>query len=213
MKLNVVSRRSAEKKEWDLCREDSRSNCQEWLPPKAARLRRVPPIRSRARASQSVLFRIRDSTPQCKIGSLQFNPDLTLLKPRRNAKALRYWHWGGTDHEELRDPRQRRGSSSSILRQLPKPLASHAHSRRTSQSSLAFLPRRIPAENDLPREALRWSLALDKANFLHAGRFLYEGIRNVGFECSLQRNVICRCQIWRTTNDERPNTIYVVATS
>jgi hypothetical protein len=116
MKLNVVSRRSAEKKEWNFCREDRGSDCQEWLPPKAARLRRVPRVKSRARASQSVLFQLRDSTPQCKIRSLQFNPDLILLKPRRNAKALPYSYWGGTDHEELRDPRQRRGSGSSILR-------------------------------------------------------------------------------------------------
>ena len=143
MKLNVVSRRSAEKKEWNLCCEDCRSDCQEWLPPKAASLRRVPRIRSRARAFQSVLFQIRDSTPQCKIRSLQFNPDLILLKPPRNAKALPYWNWGGTDHEELKDPRQRRGSDSSILRQNHgRASRSHTRSRRTSQSC-------FPAQKDL----------------------------------------------------------------
>ena len=46
----------------------------------------------------------------------QFNSDLILLKSLRNARTIRYSHWGGTDHEELRDPRQRRGSGSSILR-------------------------------------------------------------------------------------------------
>src|SRR5579884_3809874 len=39
-----------------------------------------------------------------------------LLTSPRNAKQLPYSHWGGTDHEELRDSRQRRGSGSSILR-------------------------------------------------------------------------------------------------
>jgi hypothetical protein len=166
-----VSRRSAEKKEWNFGRKDRRSDHQQWLPQKAARFWRGPRVKSRARASQSVLFQLRDSTPQCKIRSLQFNPDLILLKPPRNAKTLPYRHWGGTDHEGLRDPRQRRGSGSSILRQLPKPLASHTYSRRTFQSSLAFLPRRIPAENDLPREALRWSLALAKPTSFTLGAF------------------------------------------
>jgi len=32
-----------------------------------------------------------------------------LLKSFRNAVALTYSHWGGTDHEGLRDPHQRRG--------------------------------------------------------------------------------------------------------
>jgi hypothetical protein len=118
MKLNVVAGRSAEEKEWNLGREDCRSDCQEWLPPKAAAavLRRVSRVQSRARDSQSALFQLRDSTPQYKIRWLQFNPDLILLKPPRNAKALPYWHCGGTEHEELRDPRQRRGAGSSILR-------------------------------------------------------------------------------------------------
>src|SRR5436305_1125799 len=49
----------------------------------------------------------------------QFNPDLTLLKSFRNADKIPYSHWGGTDHEELRNPHQRRGSGSSILRTAP----------------------------------------------------------------------------------------------
>src|SRR5579864_9441435 len=100
MKLDIVAGRSAKEKEWNLGREDHRSDCHQWLPPKAASFWRVP-RNSRARASQSVLFQLRDSTPQCKIRSLQFNPDLILLKPPRNAKALPYRHWGGTDHEGL----------------------------------------------------------------------------------------------------------------
>src|SRR5215471_9924938 len=58
----------------------------------------------------------KNSTPHLETESLQFNPDLILLKPLRNAMALPYTHWGGTDHEELGDPHQRRGSGFSILR-------------------------------------------------------------------------------------------------
>jgi hypothetical protein len=68
MKLNVVAGRSAEEKEWNLGREDCPSDCQKWLPPKAVRLRRGPRVKSRARASQSVLFQLRDSTRNAKFG-------------------------------------------------------------------------------------------------------------------------------------------------
>jgi hypothetical protein len=45
--------------------------------------------------------------------TFQFNRDLTLLKPSRNKHELPYSHWGGTDHGELRNPCQRRGTDSS----------------------------------------------------------------------------------------------------
>jgi hypothetical protein len=63
-------------------------------------------------------LRLRNSTASIEVVFFQFNPDLILLKPLRNGKALPYSNWGGTDHEELRDLYQRRGSGSSILRKL-----------------------------------------------------------------------------------------------
>src|ERR1700735_3590241 len=52
-----------------------------------------------------------------------FNPDLILLQPRRNGDRITYSYWGGTD-QELKNPGQRRGAGSSILRKpSPKPLA------------------------------------------------------------------------------------------
>lgn len=52
-----------------------------------------------------------------------FNPDLTLLKSLRNALRLTYSHWGGTDHEELKSPGQRRGTGSSISSEATPSLA------------------------------------------------------------------------------------------
>jgi hypothetical protein len=57
--------------------------------------------------------------------TFQFNRDLTLLKPSCNKFELTYSHWGGTDHGELRNPRQRRGHGFFSLRKrsTARPLA------------------------------------------------------------------------------------------
>ena len=83
-----------------------------------------------------------------------FNPGLTLLKSSRNAGRLRYSHWGGTDHEDLKNPCQRRGPGSSILRQAPAAEAS------LPRYSLATLPARNFPSKPLPvtchGEAFYW---------------------------------------------------------
>src|SRR5689334_13188428 len=75
-------------------------------------------------------------------------------------------NWGGTDHEELRDPRQRRGSGSSILRQDPKPLAPFSV---LPDRPTGFLPRH--STQNLPREAFPNSMGVDRV-FLALGRWL-----------------------------------------
>jgi hypothetical protein len=70
--------------------------------------------------------------------TVYFNGDLTLLKSSRNARPVPYSQWGGTDHEELRGPRQRRGLGPSVLRQ-----AATAEASR----SRAFSPAKPLARN------------------------------------------------------------------
>ena len=89
---------------------------------------------------------------QCKIQSLQFNPDLILLKPPRNAKALTYSHWGWNKPRRIEGSAPETGFgffNSSESQLLPKPLAFHTCSRLTAQSSLAFRPRKSSAKSDL----------------------------------------------------------------
>ena len=64
-------------------------------------------------------------------------------------------NWGGTDHGELRDPRQRRDSGSSILRTRPE--ASRSTRVVLPDRPTDFLPRN--SAQNLPREA--FSLACE----------------------------------------------------
>lgn len=51
----------------------------------------------------------------------RFNPDLTRLQPSCNGVRLPYSHRGGTAHEDLKGPCQRRGPGPSILREADRP--------------------------------------------------------------------------------------------
>ena len=97
----------------------------------------------------------------------QFNSDLILLKPSRNGNTLPYSHWGGTDHEELEDPHQRRGSGSSILRK-------HPQASRSTFCALLHCPafasclKDFPLDCDPPRGAFFLWLVLSRWLFAEA---------------------------------------------
>ena len=168
VKLNIMSRGNAKNEEWDFDCEDCRSNRCERFPPKTVKFRRIACVRSRVRAAQNVLFQLRDSTSRSEDRLLQFNSELTRLKPSLSWKALPYSHWGGTDHEGLRDPHQRRGSGSSILRKIPqpKPLGPRSTLRQPCRPARLVLSHvssaTLPAPGGFPRARVvrRWSFVI-----------------------------------------------------
>lgn len=95
-----------------------------------------------------------------KIQSLQFNPDLILLKPPRNAKAVTYSHWGGTDHEELRDPHQRRGSGLQFFGKATAEASRLPHTLSPALPSPVFCPEEISAEITCHERLLSRSLVV-----------------------------------------------------
>jgi hypothetical protein len=94
-------------------------------------------------------FALHVRTLRLCITHLLFNSNLILLQPPRNGDGLPCSHWGGTDHGELKDPGQRRGTASSALRLARQPLA------HLLFLCPVFLPcARFPSSPDkLPREA------------------------------------------------------------
>src|SRR3954453_17919206 len=61
-----------------------------------------------------------------------------------------------TDHEELRDPYQRRGRVLQFLENLSPPKPLDSHSRFPALPSLAVLPTKLPLKHDLPERGFGW---------------------------------------------------------
>ena len=124
-------------KKWNFHREYSRGDRQQGDPAKAGRPLSSFQLLCRVCFFQS--FPFRSEHPPVKIRLSQFNSDLILLKPSRNAKALPYSHWGGTDHEGL-GTRTRDGvRAPQFFGNTSKPL------------DLAKSPSVVPA-NDIPAQ-------------------------------------------------------------